>query len=64
MKKFTVSKAASKGVVMGKAFIAVQEKLEADTRIIKDSEKISDIPPMPITSYKVEHDSVLRRMFK
>lgn len=39
MKKFTVSKAASKGIVMGKAFIAVQEKLEADTRIIKDSEK-------------------------
>ena len=37
---------------------------ELNYEIIKDSEKISDIPPMPITSYKVEHDSVLRRMFK
>ena len=39
MKTFTVAKAASKGIVMGKAFVAVQEDLTADTRSIKDSER-------------------------
>ena len=39
MKNIKVSKAASKGIVMGKAFIVVQEKLEADKKIIKDNEK-------------------------
>lgn len=39
MKTITVNKPASKGIVMGKAFIAVQEKLEADQRLIKDDAK-------------------------
>ena len=39
MKTFTVAKAAPKGIVMGKAFVAVQEDLTADTRSIKDSER-------------------------
>ena len=39
MKTYTVAKAASKGIVMGKAFVAVQEDLTADSRSIKDSER-------------------------
>ena len=30
MKTYTVAKAASKGIVMGKAFVAVQEDLTAE----------------------------------
>lgn len=39
MKTYTVAEAASKGIVMGKAFVAVQEDLTADSRSIKDSER-------------------------
>lgn len=39
MKTYSVEKAASKGVVMGKAFLVEQLDLTADNRSIKDSEK-------------------------
>ena len=39
MKTISVTKAASKGIVMGKAFLVVQQNLEADKKLIRDSEK-------------------------
>lgn len=39
MKTITVSRPASKGIVMGKVFVAVQQDLQADKKLIKDSEK-------------------------
>lgn len=38
MKSLKVDKAASKGIVMGKAFIVVRQNIEADKRMITDSE--------------------------
>ena len=43
MKTVSVAKAASKGIVMGKAFIVVPQNLEADKRIIRESEKEVEI---------------------
>ena len=43
MKTISVTKAASKGIVMGKAFIVVQQNLEADKRLIRESEKEVEI---------------------
>ena len=39
MKTISVTKAASKGIVMGNAFLVVQQNLEADKKLIRDSEK-------------------------
>ena len=43
MKTISVTKAASKGIVMGKAFLVVQQNLEADKKLIRDSEKEIEI---------------------
>ena len=43
MKTISVTKAASKGIEMGKAFIVVQQNLEADKRLIRESEKEVEI---------------------
>lgn len=43
MKTITVEKPASKGIVMGKAFIVVQENLVADNRMIQDGEKEAEL---------------------
>jgi len=42
MRCIKVDKVASKGIVMGKAFIVQQEKIEVDTSIITDSAKPSE----------------------
>lgn len=43
MTTITVNKPASKGIVMGKAFIAIQEEIVPDSRSIQDSEKDIEI---------------------
>lgn len=43
MRQITVNKPASKGIVMGKAFIAIQQKLTADQKLIKDDEKETEL---------------------
>lgn len=43
MKTITVKKPASKGIVMGKAFIVVQEKLTPDQKRISDGEKETEL---------------------
>ena len=41
MKTISVTKAASKGIVMGKAFLVVQQNLEADKKLIQKNKKFA-----------------------
>ena len=57
MKTISVTKAASKGIVMGKAFLVVQQNLEADKKLIRDSEKDIEVKKFDSNTFQMAHNS-------